>query len=71
MVFYIEEVPYDRTVYTYKSGCIFDELLEFYAFLNVWAVIKVTEVDAKNAEKAAKDLGILTILFLLVHQSLR
>lgn len=45
MVFYIEEVPYDRTVYTYKSGCIFDELLEFYAFLNVWAVIKVTEVD--------------------------
>lgn len=45
MIFYIEEVPYDRTVYAYKSGCIFDELLEFYAFMNVWAVSHVTTVD--------------------------
>jgi hypothetical protein len=38
-------VPYARTVYAYKSGCIFDELLEFYAFLNVWAVSTVVDLD--------------------------
>ena len=45
MFFHIEEVPYPRTVYAYKSGCIFDELLEFYAFLNVWAVSPVSGLD--------------------------
>lgn len=45
MFFYIEEVPQPRTVYAYKAGCIFDELLEFYAFLNVWAVSPVSGLD--------------------------
>lgn len=45
MIFFIEEVDYEKSVYTYKSGCIFDELLEFYAFLNVWAVTEVKEVE--------------------------
>ena len=37
-MFYIEEVSEDEALYAYKSNCIYDELLEFYAFLNVWAV---------------------------------
>jgi hypothetical protein len=45
MLFYIEEVDYEKSVYSYKSGCIFDELLEFYAFLNVWAVTEVSGSD--------------------------
>ena len=58
MIFYIEEVGYEKSVYTYKSGQIFDELLEFYAFLNVWAVTEVQEVEEAsenffyNPEKA-------------------
>ena len=38
MIFYIEEVQFEEAIYSYQSSCIFDELLEFYAFLNVWAV---------------------------------
>lgn len=38
MIFYIEEESDERSIYSYQSSCIFDELLEFYAFLNVWAV---------------------------------
>jgi hypothetical protein len=49
MLFYVEEVDYEKSVYSYKSGCIFDELLEFYAFLNVWAVTEVP-IDEKNSE---------------------
>ena len=44
MLFRIEEVSEEEALYTYKSGCIFDELLEFYAFLNVWGV-SVVELD--------------------------
>lgn len=50
MFFYIEEVEYEKSIYTYKSGCIFDELLEFYAFLNVWAVTEV-EDEEDTSEK--------------------
>jgi hypothetical protein len=45
MVFYIEEVSPDGSNYAYKCGQIFDELLEFYAFLNVWAVVPVDGID--------------------------
>ena len=38
MIFFIEEVPPEQSLQSYQSSCIFDELLEFYAFLNVWAV---------------------------------
>jgi len=57
MLFRIEEVSEEEALYTYKSGCIFDELLEFYAFLNVWAVSVVEQDDSiekyyLNHEKA-------------------
>lgn len=57
MIFQIEEVDQEQTLYTYKSGCIFDELLEFYAFLNVWGVSfiegeETTEKYYLNHEKA-------------------
>ena len=45
MIFYIEEVSLEGSSYAYKCGCIFDELLEFYAFLNVWAVVDVDGID--------------------------
>ena len=45
MVFFIEEVPPEGSSYAYKCGCIFDELLEFYAFLNVWAIVTVEGID--------------------------
>jgi len=45
MVFFIEEVLPEGSTYAYKCGCIFDELLEFYAFLNVWAVVEVDGID--------------------------
>jgi hypothetical protein len=38
MIFFLEEVQFEEAIYSYQSSCIFDELLEFYAFLNVWAV---------------------------------
>ena len=53
MLFYIEELDYEKSVYTYKSGCIFDELLEFYAFLNVWAVTEVK--DVKGVEESSEE----------------
>ena len=43
-MFYIEEIQEEEALYAYKGNCGFDELLEFYAFLNVWAVSEV-ELD--------------------------
>lgn len=38
MIFFIEEQEEKDAIYSYQSSCIFDELLEFYAFMNVWAI---------------------------------
>ena len=38
MKFQIEEISFEESVYSYWSSCVFDELLEFYCFLNIWAV---------------------------------
>ena len=38
MIFNIEEVRHEDSIQSYESNCIFDEMLEFYAFMNVWAV---------------------------------
>ena len=32
-------------MYAYWSSCVFDELLEFYCFLNIWAVSIVEMED--------------------------
>jgi hypothetical protein len=40
MIFFIEEQEDKDAIYSYQSSCIFDELLEFYAFMNVWAIDK-------------------------------
>lgn len=38
MVFVMEEVTMSEAIYSYHSNTIFDEILEFYTFLNSWAV---------------------------------
>jgi len=45
MIFTIEEVSYEQSIQSYQSSCIFDELLEFYAYLNVWAVEENEQKD--------------------------
>lgn len=45
MVFYIEEVSKEDAINSYNSTGVFDELLEFYSFLNVWAVSAVEQED--------------------------
>lgn len=57
MTFIIEEESFAHSVYAYKSSRIFDEMLEYYAFLNTWAVTEVdgedtTEVWYLNHDKA-------------------
>ena len=44
MFFFLEEIPEEEAIYAYKGNCVFDELLEFYAYLNCWAV-KEVEMD--------------------------
>ena len=51
MIFYIEEESDERSIYSYQSSCIFDELLEFYAFLNVWAVRARQDVDTPREQE--------------------
>jgi len=41
MIFYIEEVETQDSIYSYQCACMFDELLEFYCFLNQYGVSKV------------------------------
>jgi len=45
MIFILEEVKFEDRIYSYQSSCIFDELLEFYSFLNVWAVNENEQID--------------------------
>jgi hypothetical protein len=47
MIFEIEEVEQAKSIFSYQGSLIFDKLLRFYAFLNVWAVSLV-----KQAEKS-------------------
>jgi hypothetical protein len=49
MIFVLEEVPAADSVYSYQGSAVFDELLEYYAFLNVWAVSPVGQ-DTDKAE---------------------
>ena len=41
MIFVLEEVRPEASVYSYQGSAVFDELLEYYAFWNVWAVSPV------------------------------
>lgn len=45
MIFIIEEVSFENSLQSYQSSCIFDEMLEFYSFLNVWAVHENEQFD--------------------------
>ena len=46
MIFYIEEVSDQDAIYSYQCSCIFDELIEFYAFLTQCAVEKVPNEES-------------------------
>lgn len=48
MLFFLEEIPEGEAKYAYQGNCIYDELLEFYAFLNVWAVKEVEFDDTSE-----------------------
>lgn len=41
MIFELEEIELERSIYSYQGSAIFDEFLEFFAFLNVWSVNEV------------------------------
>jgi hypothetical protein len=45
MVFVIEEVNEKEAIQSYQSSCMFDELLEYYCFLNQWGVHKIEHED--------------------------
>jgi hypothetical protein len=45
MIFFIESIDDDKAKNAYNSNCIFDEILEFYAFLNVWSVSEVEDIE--------------------------
>ena len=45
MVFVIEEVNEQEAIKSYQSSCMFDELLEYYCFLNQWGVQPVEHED--------------------------
>jgi hypothetical protein len=38
MIFEIDEVPFEQAIQAYQSSYVFDELLEYYAYLNSWSV---------------------------------
>ena len=38
MIFYIEEVNSQDSIYSYQCACMFDELLEFYCLMNQFGV---------------------------------
>jgi hypothetical protein len=48
MVFIIEFSTQEEATYTYKSESFFDAILEFYAFINAWAVEPVNSADASE-----------------------
>ena len=60
MIFVLEEVRPEASVYSYQGSAVFDELLEYYAFLNVWAVSPVGQDDKAESwyfkHDAASDL---------------
>lgn len=45
MLFQIEIVKQRESIYSYQSSSIFDELLEFYAFMNLWAVSPMNQEE--------------------------
>ena len=45
MIFYIEEVDTKESIYSYQTACMFDELLEFYCFLNQFGVVRDDNED--------------------------
>ena len=45
MIFIIEEIQSTESIYTYQGSCVFDELLEFYSFLNIYGVSKCEQEE--------------------------
>ena len=72
MMFYIEEIQEEEALYAYKGNCVFDELLEFYAFLNVWAVSEVELDDTSELYfyDSDKAIDLSDELFEKVHKVL-
>lgn len=72
MMFYIEEIQEEEALYAYKGNCVFDELLEFYAFLNVWAVSEVELDDTSELYfyDSDKAIDLSDGLFERVHKAL-
>ena len=48
MIFYIEEVNTQDSIYSYQCACMFDELLEFYCLMNQFGVAKVEQEDTQE-----------------------
>ena len=67
-----EEIQEDEALYAYKGNCVFDELLEFYAFLNVWAVSEVELDDTSELYfyDSDKAIDLSDGLFERVHKAL-
>lgn len=72
MMFYIEEVQEAEAIYGYKGNCIFDELLEFYAFLNIWAVslVELDDTSELYFYDSDKAIDLSDALFERVHKAL-
>jgi hypothetical protein len=45
MIFVVEEVAQEESIFSYQGSIIFDKLHEFYCFLNMWAVSKIGSDD--------------------------
>mmetsp|Transcript_30174 Transcript_30174/g.46106 ORF Transcript_30174/g.46106 Transcript_30174/m.46106 type:complete len:580 (-) Transcript_30174:7543-9282(-) len=64
MLFYIEEVKPEDSIYSYQANCIFDELLEFFSFINIWGVKPIGMEETTEKYYYDNDLGIDTSDFL-------
>ena len=48
MLFVVQQVEYSRSLYSYNGSTAFEELLEFYCYLNALAVNNVSVQDDKS-----------------------
>jgi hypothetical protein len=64
MYFIIEEIASEQSIYTYQGSCVFDEFLEFYAFLNVFGISAVGQEEKSEHHylKPDKALEMVEIL---------
>lgn len=58
MIFEIEEVDFGKAAQAYKSSQIFDEMLQYYAYLNNWSIHPNEQIDQVEKFYYKHDLAV-------------